>query len=284
MSPFSRGPQVSPADPSAIVAALRAVPGVSDARIEPSTDGGIGTLHLAMKDGTDETVVAKRVAELLRTGFGIGVDTDRVQLLDEPPAAMAAPVRETPPPDAEPVLPPVADEPPPAVAARVGATPPPAVREHVEVAQAPVPVQPSPDETPGPARPVIQRLRMRVAGLEVQCAVTLSMAGREVTGVAVGTANASGTLRAVSGATLRAIEQLTAAAVRFEIEHLELTSIGSDSTVLVSLTLLSAAGSSRLTGAAAVRQDVRQAAVRATLDAVNRRLGPLLRPQGGDTG
>lgn len=276
---------MSPADPAAIVAALRAVPGVSEARIEPSIDGGIGTLHLAMKEGTDETVVAKRVAELLRSGFGVGVDTDRVRLVDEPPAAAASPLTETPPPVAAPVVPPAPDEPPPAVAAHDTVAPaPPAAPEPVEVARAPERVQPSPDEAAAPPRPVISRLRMRVSGLEVHCAVTLSVAGREVTGLAVGTANSSGTLRAVSGATLRAVEQLTAGVVRLEIEQLELTSVGSDSTLLVSLTMMSATGSSRLTGAAAVRQDVRQAAVRATLDAVNRRLGPLLGPRGGYTG
>lgn len=275
---------MSPADPAAIVAALRAVPGVSDARIEPPTDGGIGTLHLAMKEGTDETVVAKRVAELLRSGFGVGVDTDRVRLVDEPPAAATLPLTETPPPVAAPVVPPAPDEPPPPVAAHDTGGPAPAAPEPAEVAQAPEPVQPSPDEAATPPRPVISRLRMRVSGLEVQCAVTLSVAGREVTGVAVGTANSSGTLRAVSGATLRAVEQLAAGVVRLEIEQLELTSVGSDSTLLVSLTMMSATGSSRLTGAAAVRQDVRQAAVRATLDAVNRRLGPLLGPRGGYTG
>ncbi|MGI8698352.1 MAG: hypothetical protein ACR2J0_04295 [Mycobacteriales bacterium] len=275
---------MSPADPAAIVAALRAVPGVSAARIEPSTDGGIGTLHLAMKEGTDETVVAKRVAELLRSGFGVGVDTDRVRLVDEPPAAAASPLTETPPPVAAPVVPPAPDEPPPAVAAHDTGAPAPAAPEPVEVARAPERVQPSPDEAAAPPRPVISRLRMRVSGLEVHCAVTLSVAGREVTGLAVGTANSSGTLRAVSGATLRAVEQLTAGVVRLEIEQLELTSVGSDSTLLVSLTMMSATGSSRLTGAAAVRQDVRQAAVRATLDAVNRRLGPLLGPRGGYTG
>jgi hypothetical protein len=36
------------------------------------------------------------------------------------------------------------------------------------------------------------------------------------------------------------------------------------------------AGSERLTGAAAVREDIRQAVIRATLDALNRRLEPLL--------
>ena len=51
---------------------------------------------------------------------------------------------------------------------------------------------------------------------------------------------------------------------------------GRDRTVLVSVTMVSSAGTDRLTGSAVVREDVRQAAIRAALDAVNRRLEPLL--------
>jgi hypothetical protein len=40
--------------------------------------------------------------------------------------------------------------------------------------------------------------------------------------------------------------------------------------------MVSAAGTDRLTGSALVREDVRQAVIRAALDAVNRRIEPLL--------
>jgi len=230
-----------------MVAALRAVPGVADARIEPSTDGSVGMLHLALDEDTDDAAVASRVAELLRSGFGIGVDTDRVQLIEDPPARDEPIAEEW-----------TAEEPAPAAA------PVPALR--------------------GIPRLVFERLQLRVSGLEVRCAVTLSGSGREVTGEAVGAANSSGTLRAACGATLRAVERLATIPMRLEIENLELVTTGSDGTVLVSLTMLTPAGGSRLTGAAAVRQDVRQATVRATLDAVNRRVGPLLRAAGGSAG
>jgi hypothetical protein len=42
------------------------------------------------------------------------------------------------------------------------------------------------------------------------------------------------------------------------------------------LTLLTNRGTERLTGAAGVREDVRQAVIRATLDALNRRLEMIL--------
>ena len=52
--------------------------------------------------------------------------------------------------------------------------------------------------------------------------------------------------------------------------------MGRDRTVLVTVTMVSSSGTDRLTGSAVVREDVRQAAIRAALDAVNRRLEPLL--------
>lgn len=238
--PTRRRLQLLPTDYAAMAAALKAVPGVADARIEPSQNGTPAMLHLALEDGSDESVVSGRVAELLRSAFGIGVDTDHAELTEDgaigaqtaPPAPTAAPA------------PPVA-------------------------------------QTARDVRLVIERLRVRTAGLEVRCAVTLGGTGRQATGEASGAANTGGTLRAVSAATLRAVEELTGGAVRLDVEHVQLTSSGLDSTVLVALTMLSPTGSTRLTGAAEVRQDLRQAAVRATLDALNRKLGPLLGAGGG---
>lgn len=223
------------ADTAAIVAALRAVPGVADARIEPADDGADGMLHLILEEGSDDALVTDRVTELLRSGFGLGVDVARIQLLNDPePARGRQPVR----------------SPWPAATA-----------------------QRAPDAG---SRLVIERVQLRSAGLEAQCAVTLGLSGRTAMGEATGVASRSGMLRAVSAATLRAVEALAGSPVRLEIEHLELIVTGAESTVVVWLTMLTGSGTTRLTGAAAVRQDVRQAVVRATLDALNRRLGPLL--------
>jgi len=54
------------------------------------------------------------------------------------------------------------------------------------------------------------------------------------------------------------------------------TPVGPDRTVMVSVTMVSGGGTDRLTGSAVVREDIRQATIRAALDAVNRRLEPLL--------
>lgn len=213
-------------------------------------------LHLALADDGDGAVVADRVADLLRSGFGIGVDTGRARLVEDPPA------RRRPPAAGRTVRGPAA-------------APAPAVRPAGPASAAGAPER---------SRLVIERLKFRAAGLEVHCAVTLRHGAGEATGEAVGSATSNGTVRALAGATLRAVEALCAVPVRLEIEYVDLASTGLDSTVLVAVSMLSSSGSTRLTGAAAVRQDVRQAAVRATLDAVNRRLGPLLRPEGGRAG
>jgi hypothetical protein len=72
------------------------------------------------------------------------------------------------------------------------------------------------------------------------------------------------------------VEQLIDSKARFELEHVEVTVSGRDRTALVSVTMVSSSGTDRLTGSAMVREDARQAVIRAVLDAVNRRLEPLL--------
>ncbi|MBK5306498.1 MAG: hypothetical protein JJD92_07405 [Frankiaceae bacterium] len=212
-----------------IVAALRDVPGVSDADVEPDDDGGMGLLRLGLEAGVDEVAVATAVGRLLRERFGVGVDAERVQIVE----------------DAE-VRPPVAEP-------------------EVDVPQQRV-----------AGRPAISRMHLVSSGLDVTATVTLASDGRTSSGESRGSASQSGVQRAVATATLRAVEELSGDIARFELDHLEVSQVGSDRMVIVALTMLSARGTERLTGAAAVREDVRQAVIRATLDALNRRLETLL--------
>jgi hypothetical protein len=212
-----------------IAAALRAVSGVADAEVEPDAEGGLGLLRLGLVPGVDEVRVATDVGRLLREQFGLGVDAERVQLVE----------------DAE--------------------------------AEPPTEVETTPDgETHYRKRPAIQRMHLISSGLDVTATVTLSYNGTVSQGEATGTATQSGVQRAVALATLRSVEQMLNSPARFELEHIEVAPTGRDRTVVVALTMLGRSGSERLTGAAAVREDVRQAVIRATLDALNRRLEPLL--------
>lgn len=210
------------ADYAEIVAALRAVPGISEADVEPDEEGGgLGLLRLGLAPGVDEVQVATSVGRMLREKFGLGVDAERVQLIED-----AATVE--------------------------------------------IPTQPN------GRRPVISRMQLVSSGLDVTAIVSLTYQDQTVRGESTGTATQSGVHRAVATAALRALEQLVDARARFEVDQVEVTPAGPDRTVLVSVTMVSGNGTDRLTGSAVVREDVRQATIRAALDAVNRRLEPLL--------
>lgn len=209
-----------------IVAALREVPGVADADVEPDGEGdGLGLLRLGLAPGVDEVEVASAVGRLLRERFGLGVDADRVQLVED----MQTDAED---PDIE------ADD----------------VHETDRF------------------RASIRRMHIISSGLQVTAEVTLSVGDTSALGRSEGTATQSGVQRAVATATLRAVEELLAGKARFELDLVELTPTGRDRAVLVAVTMLSVGGSEKLTGVAGVREDVRQAAIRATLDALNRRV------------
>lgn len=211
-----------------IVAALKAVPGVADADLEPDIESdGPGVLRLGLHPGVDEVAVATTVGRLLRERFGLGVDAERVQL----------------------------------------------VEDSQEPASSEIPAPREEDKSP---RPSIQRMHLVSSGLDITATVTLAHAGRSCVGEATGTATQSGVQRAVATATLRSVEGLLDNRVRFELEHVEVAPTGRDRTALASVTMLSGCGGEKLTGAAVVREDARQAVIRATLDAVNRRVERML--------
>jgi hypothetical protein len=217
---------VSVSDNREIVAALREVPGVADADVEPDGEGeGLGLLRLGLAPGVDEVEVASAVGRLLRERFGLGVDADRVQLVEDMQTAAEDPDIE----DEE-------------------------------------------DADADRFRPAIRRMHIISSGLQVAAEVTLAVGDKTALGRAEGTATQTGVQRAVATATLRAVEELLSGKARFELDLVELTSTARDRAVLVAVTMLSSGGSERLTGAAGVREDVRQAAIRATLDALNRRV------------
>lgn len=233
------------------MSALRTVEGVADADVDPDAEGGLGTLRLDLEPGCDERAVAMQVSRLLRERFGLGVDADRVSVADSPIDLTVDTTADTPV-----EIPDVAE--PPLV-------------EHVSETRL--------MSLPGPrlnVRPSIAKMHLIASGLDVTASVTLSSTTGTATGEARGLASQSGVHRAVAMATLRAVEQLVGEGVRVELEHLEITPLGTERTVVVLLTMLTAQGSESLTGAAAVRDDVRQAVIRATLDALNRRLELLL--------
>jgi hypothetical protein len=127
-----------------------------------------------------------------------------------------------------------------------------------------------------PGRLLIERVQLVSAGLTTSVTVSLGLDGRTYDGHAEGTASAGSLNRSVAAATLRAVESVVGGSVKFDVEHLEIATTGPDRTALVVVTLVTGRAAQRLSGASVVREDVRQAVIRAVLAAVNRRLEPLL--------
>ena len=289
-----------------LVSALLGVPGVAAAAVEP-TAGGPGTLRLQLAPGADEVGVAGAVNRMLRSRFGLAVDADRVRVLGEPPVrpavipanGLSTQSNSIVPPELRPdVRPEVRAEPRPDPRPEVRAEPRPEVRADpspaVRPATAPAdsdvwhptPRRPLPaavEATPAPApatarstpRLLIERVQLVSSGLTTSVTVALSRDGRTVEGRADGTATAGSLHRSVAHATLRAVEQVTDD-VRFDVEHVEVAQTGPDRTALVVVSMVTERANQRLSGASVVREDVRQAVIRAVLAAVNRRLEPLI--------
>lgn len=255
-----------------VVAALRAVAGVSDAEILPDPSGGPGTLRLQLASGADEVMVATAVHRLLGDRFGLGVDAGRVQVVEE-----ALPRRAL-----EALAAPADDEDEDNVDDDANAE----VDEVDDVDHQPEP-GPEPEPAPDVEAPVdgaveavadrrtrllIQRMQLVSAREGVTSEVTLEIDGRAHTGSAGAASTPSSVHRSVAIATLRAVEEAVSGGLRFELEHLESTSLGTDRAIVVEISMITRYGSERLTGVSAIREDARQAVIRATLDALNRRI------------
>jgi hypothetical protein len=278
--------RVTLSDHRDLVAALLGVPGVAAASVEPQ-GGGPGTLRLQLSSGADEVDVAGAVNRLLRSQFGLAVDADRVRVLEQTGgrAGAAAP--------AAPQLATVAPLAPVAAARGRGAKAAPSATSTPESAGGGDTADP-PDTaaagTPSGADPaassvgvplahrrlVIERVQLVSADLGVTVSVGLRSGERSFAGESEGAATTSALLRSIAAATLRAVEQVVAGAARFDVEHVEIASTGEEQTALVVVSMVTARGNQRLSGASVVRDDARQAVIRAVLAAVNRRLGPLM--------
>jgi hypothetical protein len=282
-------------DDHLLVAALLAVDGVAGASIE-ATGGGPGTLRLQLAAGTDQVIVAGEVNRLLRSKFGLAVDPDRVRVIDETPVSA---------PGSTPVELSTAGK--HAVQDRttdvaasderhdarrtdgsvraVGAY----ARDDDDVAPIITAdlLNGNGVDHPGapevrlarPSRLTIDRVQLVSAGLGATVSVTLGLDGRGFEGDAEGAATQTGLLRSVATATLRAIERITDGTTRFEVEHVEVARTGTAQTALVVITMLTGRSTQRLSGASVVREDTRQAVIRAVLAAINRRMEPLLAEQ-----
>jgi hypothetical protein len=131
-------------------------------------------------------------------------------------------------------------------------------------------------------RVVINQVQVSTVGLEATVEVRLTAGDRQATGVASGPAVDSYLVRLAAVAASKAIDELLRAVVepggpsRCFVEHTGVMSFGNTDVAVAVVLLVCGGWVEQLTGSALVDGDPRQAVVRATLGAVNRRLEALL--------
>jgi hypothetical protein len=245
-------------DFEAVQAAVKKVPGVRNAEIKPNATG-VHTLRLDLEEGADPAQVSRLVARLLKQKMGLAAE----------PRRSAAPPRLPAPPGG----------PEPSAEDRARQ------RHH--------PVTPSrargaeetehrrPTRAGAAPRVVLDQVQVSTLGMDATVEVRLTGAGNPAIGVASGPALDGYVLRLAAVAATSAIDQLLARVTgeqhgRSFVEHAAVVPFGSCE-VAVTVILLAYGGTvEQLTGSALVSGDPRQAVVRATLAAVNRRLDALL--------
>jgi hypothetical protein len=221
--------------------AVRALRGVAHATVRWPEPGGPATLHIIFERDADRDEVTREVLDALQRVGDVDLATLRVQV----PPPPGAPAPET-------------GEPRRSAEAEAGARGPgqPAVVDEGR-------------------RPVFSGLSVERTNLDNTVVVTLRLGERLLTGRADGLATRRATPRTAAAAALLALREVVPRDTRLYLEWLEIVDAASPerpTVVQSAVTCLTASGEETYIGSAIVRDDVREAAVRATLDALNRRL------------
>jgi len=126
------------------------------------------------------------------------------------------------------------------------------------------------------ARPRLLSVKHEVINKRAKVTVSLQYNGNEYEGIEEGPASRIGRLRLVASATLSAVEKITSGTHSFALEDITAINLGRDMVAVASVAILGLSGDETFAGCAIVKDDEREAIVRAVLDAVNRRLGFLI--------
>jgi hypothetical protein len=126
-------------------------------------------------------------------------------------------------------------------------------------------------------RAAIRDLVTRHGHREVEVIATLQVGSRQGRSAARAIPTRRGLWRAVAEATVGALGVLTDDHLRAEVDRVHVTSHDDPAVATVFVTVLSDRGEETLLGASLLRDDPENAVMRATLDALNRRVEPWLR-------
>lgn len=124
---------------------------------------------------------------------------------------------------------------------------------------------------PPERRITIDEMTTETRGNNTRVRVLLSWSNVSSTGEAAGLTSSEGLLRIAAQATLEAVRGLLADGAWLALDHVSVQRVGSRDVVLATISL---GGGGALSGSAVVEGQHTEAAVRAVLDALNRKLAP----------
>ncbi|WP_238007673.1 hypothetical protein KZZ52_56735 [Dactylosporangium sp. AC04546] len=265
-------------DIPAVLRAVQGVSGVREATLRKNPDG-VHTLRLELLDEADPGQVSRAVARLLNERMGLAAEPNLPGMfapVPPPPAPPRPPVRNNAPHSALPGYGREARRRRPVSGVRRGS----AEVVPAEHAQ-PVPVGPPTSSAISSARVVIDSVDVNTQGIDAMVEVRLIADGQPAVGVASGPNVDGYMLRLAAAAAGSAVDQLLVdadgtARGRCYIEHAAVVPMGGCEVAVVVLLLMYDGAVEQLTGSSVVTGDPRQAVVRGTLAAVNRRLEALL--------
>ena len=124
-------------------------------------------------------------------------------------------------------------------------------------------------------RPRIRAINASTSGLTASASVTLEIDGVDYVGEARGPASQTGRLRQAALATLDALAHYVPDTTTFALEDVAIAQLGRERVAVSCVTLVTQHGEQSFTGSALSRHSDSDSIVRATLDAINRRMGLL---------
>jgi hypothetical protein len=230
---------------SELEAALAEIGEVRAARIVASPDGIIEEIHVLGLPGKAPKQLVRDVESCLMAGFGVSVDRRKISVAQIGLAGERAPVVD--------------------------------VSELRRFSD-----RPTYDSEPesDPDAELAPETRVRVASVDTDSSslrttvrVRLESDGTEYAGESTGPAGLSNRQRMVAEATLRAVEQLPQVTQSYAVDDCNVTLLGGREVAICSIVTVTPEGEEALSGSALVRHTSESATVRATLDALNRRIG-----------
>jgi hypothetical protein len=124
----------------------------------------------------------------------------------------------------------------------------------------------------------IKGVSAEVIGVRASAKVSLELDGEVYEGETEGPASTTGRRRLVAQATLNAVDKYLSGDFGFALEDVTLVDLGREKVAVSCIILVTPLGEQPLAGSAFARQGENESIVRATLDAINRRMNFLTTP------